>query len=217
MKEFNPKSKGGLVADVDCTASGKSLCEKMNISGYPTIKWGPPNNLQDYDGGRDYEELKQFADENLKAVCGPESLEQCSEEEAAAIRKVQKMSYGDLIKKITAEEKKIEQAELKFNNESDKLREAYEKLDKEKKATIDAVKKGGLGLMKSVIATLLPPGWTEHSSKKGKKYYYNKKSKKTQWKRPKYEPPVKSAAGAADPNADLAPGEENYDDTKEEL
>ena len=37
-----------LVADVDCTAGGKDLCDANGVRGYPTIKWGDPSDLQDY-------------------------------------------------------------------------------------------------------------------------------------------------------------------------
>ena len=57
-----------LVADVDCTADGKSLCETVGVRGYPSIKWGDPSDLQDYQGGRDFDALKNFADENLKPI-----------------------------------------------------------------------------------------------------------------------------------------------------
>jgi thiol-disulfide isomerase/thioredoxin len=55
-----------LVADVDCTAEGEPLCTEFGIQGFPTLKWGDPSDLQDYNGGRSYDDLKQFADENLK-------------------------------------------------------------------------------------------------------------------------------------------------------
>jgi len=56
-----------LVAEVDCTTTdGEPLCSEFGIQGYPTLKWGDPSDLQDYQGGRSYEELRQFADENLK-------------------------------------------------------------------------------------------------------------------------------------------------------
>ena len=51
---------------LDCTAEGEQLCKEFGIQGYPTLKWGDPSDLQDYNGGRSYEDLKQFADENLK-------------------------------------------------------------------------------------------------------------------------------------------------------
>ena len=55
-----------MVADVDCTAEGEPLCQEFGIQGFPTLKWGDPSDLQDYNGGRSYEDLKQFADMNLK-------------------------------------------------------------------------------------------------------------------------------------------------------
>ena len=47
-----------LVADVDCTAAGKPLCDANGVRGYPTIKWGDPDALQEYQGGRDYAALE---------------------------------------------------------------------------------------------------------------------------------------------------------------
>lgn len=44
----NPTS---LVADVDCTAAGQPLCNKHGVKGYPTIKYGDPAKLTDYQGG----------------------------------------------------------------------------------------------------------------------------------------------------------------------
>ena len=48
-------SETQLVGDVDCTAAGKPLCDSVGVRGYPTIKWGDPADLQDYNGGRDYD------------------------------------------------------------------------------------------------------------------------------------------------------------------
>lgn len=76
-------SPTSLVADVDCTAGGEKLCEKIGVKGYPTIKYGDPDDLKDYEGPRSYEDLKSFADGNLGPQCGPENLDLCS----AAIRK----------------------------------------------------------------------------------------------------------------------------------
>ena len=45
-------SPTSLVADVDCTAAGESICSKVGVQGYPTIKYGDPNDLKDYNGGR---------------------------------------------------------------------------------------------------------------------------------------------------------------------
>ena len=37
MEEW-AESEVGLVADVDCTAAGESLCQEHGVKGYPTIK-----------------------------------------------------------------------------------------------------------------------------------------------------------------------------------
>merc|ERR1719181_369300 len=49
MKEYEGHSSI-LVADVDCIGEGKDKCEEVGIEGFPTIKYGDPNNLEDYDG-----------------------------------------------------------------------------------------------------------------------------------------------------------------------
>ena len=145
-------SKTALVADVDCTAAGKPLCDSNGVQGFPTIKWGDPNALEDYQGGRDYDALKKFADENLKPVCGPSNLDLCDDEKKKEIEELMALSAEDLDGKITEGEGKIEAAEKLFKDELEKLQKNYEKLMKDKEATIAEVKASGLGLLKSVKA-----------------------------------------------------------------
>eukprot|EP00586_Coscinodiscus_wailesii_P002769 CAMPEP_0172477810 /NCGR_PEP_ID=MMETSP1066-20121228/1272_1 /TAXON_ID=671091 /ORGANISM="Coscinodiscus wailesii, Strain CCMP2513" /LENGTH=169 /DNA_ID=CAMNT_0013236721 /DNA_START=110 /DNA_END=619 /DNA_ORIENTATION=+ len=141
-----------LVADVDCTAAGKPLCESNGVKGYPTIKWGDPSDLQDYQGGRDYESLKTFAEENLKPVCSPANIELCDKDKKKEIETFMAMADADLDAKIASEEKKISDAESLFETELQKLQSAYQKLMDDKDKTIADVKAAGLGLMKSCKA-----------------------------------------------------------------
>jgi len=106
MEEFKD-SPNALIADSDCTAGGKSLCEKHSIGGYPTIKWGDPNDMQDYKGGRSYDDLKKFAEESLGPSCGPgDNIELCDAETKAKINKYVSMSAaGKLEDKIKNFEK----------------------------------------------------------------------------------------------------------------
>jgi len=143
-----------LVADVDCTAAGKPLCDANGVRGYPTIKWGDPADLQDYQGGRSYDDLKKFADENLKPVCSPKNIDLCDDAKKAEIKKFQDMPVADLDAAIAAEEKKMEDAEAEFKAEVQKLQDKYSALSEEKDAKVEAVKASGLGLMKSVKASL---------------------------------------------------------------
>merc|ERR1719451_133384 len=67
-----------LIADVDCTAGGKSKCDEVGVRGYPTIKYGDPSDLQDYKGGRDFAALKKFA-EGLGPTCSPANIDLCDD------------------------------------------------------------------------------------------------------------------------------------------
>lgn len=140
----------GLVADVDCTAEGKPLCDANGVKGFPTLKWGDPTALEDYQGGRSYDDLLKFATENLKPVCSPAKLELCDDDKKGLIEKYQAMAAADLDAAVAAEEKKLEEAETNFQNEVKKLQETYQNLMTAKDATIAEVKSSGLGLMKSV-------------------------------------------------------------------
>jgi hypothetical protein len=139
-----------LIADVDCTADGKALCETQGVRGYPTIKWGDPADLQDYQGGRTYDDLKKFADENLKPMCSPKNIDLCDDDKKADIKKFMDMAAADLEAAIAGEEKKLEDAEKDFKDEVQKLQDRYSALSTEKDEKIAAVKNSGLGLMKAV-------------------------------------------------------------------
>jgi len=151
MTEYS-SSKTALVADVDCTAAGKPLCDSNGVRGFPTIKYGDPSNLEDYKGGRDFDSLKKFADENLKPMCSPSNIDLCDATQKAEIEKIQAMSADDLSAAIKAKEQEQTDAEALFKSEVEKLQKKYEQLSKEKEDTLDSIKKSGLGLMKAVKA-----------------------------------------------------------------
>jgi len=153
MKDFKD-SKTALVADVDCTAAGKPLCDANGVQGFPTIKYGDPNALEKYEGGRDYDALKKFADENLKPLCSPSNMELCDDDSKAELEKLLATPLEELEKTIADGEKKIEDAESTFKTELQKLQDQYQELMKTKDDTIAEVKASGLGQMKSVLAYL---------------------------------------------------------------
>jgi len=151
MAEYKD-SKDVLIGDADCTAEGKSLCEEIGVQGYPTIKFGDPSALEDYQGGRDFDSLKKHAEEKLKPSCSPSNLQLCDEVKKAEITKLQAMSTGDLDTAITTKEKEIADAETNFKAEVEKLQTKYKSLQTEKEDAVKAVKDSGLGLMKAVKA-----------------------------------------------------------------
>jgi len=151
MKKY-ADHKTALIADVDCTADGKDLCETHGVQGFPTIKWGDPSALEDYEGGRDFGELETFAKENLKPMCSPTNLDLCDADKKALIEGFMKMSPGDLDNKIEEGETALKEAETNFDSEVQKLQEKYEELEKEKTAKQKEIKDSGLALMKAVKA-----------------------------------------------------------------
>jgi hypothetical protein len=151
MKQFEGHATA-LVADVDCTAEGKPVCEQNGVEGFPTIKWGDPSALEDYDGGRDFADLETFAKENLKPLCSPANIDLCDDDKKAQLKKMMAMSAGELESKITEKEAEQKEAEETFDAEVKQLQEKYEALEKEKSEKQKAIKESGLGLMKSVKA-----------------------------------------------------------------
>merc|ERR1711934_1290059 len=141
-----------LVGDVDCTAAGKPLCDSNGVRGFPSIKWGDASNLEDYQGGRDFDSLKKFADENLKPVCSPSNIDLCDADQKATIEKFQAMTEAELGEAISGKEKEQEDAEATFKSEVDKLQKKYEELQKDKESTLAKIKDSGLGYMKAVKA-----------------------------------------------------------------
>ena len=141
-----------LVADVDCTAEGKPLCDASGVKGFPTIKWGSYDNLVDYEGGRTYEDLKTFADENLKPSCSPSNMDLCDDEKKAEIEKLNAMSDDDLAAAITEKEGLLKDAETTFEEAVKELQAKYESLQADKKKAQEEVKDSGLGMLKAVKA-----------------------------------------------------------------
>lgn len=146
------ESNESLVAEVDCTAKGKPLCNSYDIKGFPSIKYGSPTSLEDYQGGRTYGDLAEFARENLKPMCSPSKLDLCNNEKRAEIEKLMDMPEVDLASAISDEEKNIKEAEDIFNTEVQKLQDAYKRLQEKKEAAEKSVAEAGLGLMKAVMA-----------------------------------------------------------------
>eukprot|EP00931_Biecheleriopsis_adriatica_P094871 TRINITY_DN6849_c1_g1_i1.p1 TRINITY_DN6849_c1_g1~~TRINITY_DN6849_c1_g1_i1.p1 ORF type:complete len:176 (+),score=73.42 TRINITY_DN6849_c1_g1_i1:194-721(+) len=159
MDEFKD-SKASLVADVDCTASGQSLCTKVGVSGYPTIKYGDPSDLKDYSGGRDFDSLQKFAQENLGPTCGIDNIDLCSDEDKALIEKFQAMSPEELdaaIKEVDDKAAKIEEksakAVAKLNGQVKDLEAKLQKeTDKAAAESAKVSKKLGLRIMRAVAS-----------------------------------------------------------------
>merc|ERR1719284_882236 len=150
MKEYEGSSTV-LIADVDCTAGGKGLCNEVGVRGYPTIKYGDPNDLQDYKGGRSFDDLKKHA-ETLGPSCGPANLDLCDEDKKKTISEYQALGAEKREEMIKAKEAEMEKLESDFKTFVDGLQKQYKEASEKKEKDTEAIKNSGLGLLKSVHA-----------------------------------------------------------------
>jgi hypothetical protein len=141
----------GFVAEVDCTAEGTLLCDEYGVQGFPSIKYGDPTNLEDYEGARSYEDLAAFAKKNLKLLCSASNIDLCDDETKKKIEELNKLSIEEIEKIIEAETEKVTTIETEFENAVNKLEETWNELDQASNDKIAAIKESSdLGLLKSI-------------------------------------------------------------------
>jgi hypothetical protein len=138
-----------VIADVDCTAGGKPLCDKYGVRGYPTIKYfNPPDEEgEDYKGGRDLPALKKFIETELGPGCSVDSKENCSAEQLAELDKYTSMDPTERETKLTELKDALKKAEDDHNELLKGLQEqfktsqdALEKLKEDSAPTIKMLK-----------------------------------------------------------------------------
>jgi len=142
-------SKTVIIADVDCTAGGKPLCDKFGVRGYPTIKYfNPPDEEgEDYKGGRDLPALKKFVESELGPGCSADTKENCSAEQLTELQKYIDMDAGERESKLTSMKEALTKAEEEHNALLKTLQEqfktsqdALEKLKEDSAPTIKMLK-----------------------------------------------------------------------------
>jgi len=142
-----------LVGDVDCTAGGESLCQSVGVQGYPTIKYGDPNNLEAYEGGRDLESLSTFAKDKLGPTCGPANLDLCDESKKKEVERYLAMPIDDLAAQVKEKDAEIAKIDKDMEEFVSGLQAEYEAETKKKEDEEKKIKDSGLGMMKRVMAS----------------------------------------------------------------
>jgi len=140
-----------LVAGVECTGSGKSMCDEAGVRGYPTLMYGDPHNMRSYDGGRTYDKLTEFAS-SLGPTCSAAREDVCSQAEKDQITQFRRMTVEQreaLIKEKTALIKSVED---EFKTFVESLNKEYSSASDKKTQDIKQVKNEGLSLLKAVHA-----------------------------------------------------------------
>jgi hypothetical protein len=123
---------------------------------FPTIKYftsASPDG-EDYDGGREIDDLKEFAAENLGPTCSLDNAELCGEEELAELKQWVAKPQAELQAIVDAASSAEAEAEAIFEAEVEKLQAKYESLEADKAAAIKAAKVPELSIAKSALGHL---------------------------------------------------------------
>lgn len=132
-----------LVADVDCINAGKEICDKNNVKGFPTIKYGSANSLEDYKGGRSATDLKDFASK-LGPPCDTDTLEHCNEKQLEQIKEHQGKSDEVLQGMITAYDNSVAVIENTFKTGVDGLQSQFKQLQHDKETALGGLEDVGI-------------------------------------------------------------------------
>ena len=142
MSEYEG-SESVLIADVDCINSGKELCTKHGVQGFPTIKHGSGNSLQDYKGGRALDDLRKFA-AGLNPPCNVHTLEHCSSEEREQVEEHIGKSSEVLRGLVQEYENSVADIESTFNKGVENLQATYKELQEDKTTALAELQDVGI-------------------------------------------------------------------------
>ena len=124
-EQFADESQNVLVGDVDCTGSGKTLCETHGVKGYPTLKTFWKQTDDDYGGKRDFESLVAYA-EQLGPVCSPTTLDVCPDERRRAIEEWMALDAATLQAMIDEHVSAVEASTRSLTELRERLQAEYE-------------------------------------------------------------------------------------------
>lgn len=152
-------SKTVIIGDVDCTVE-KDLCGQFGVRGYPTIKYFTGSTAAEgdkYEGGRDFDSLKAFADENLGPSCDAgANFEMCDADQKATIAEAKALGLEGIEAFIQEKVDAIAEAEQFLKDEVQKLQDRYQSLNSEKDDKIKDLSPK-LRMYRSVVAALKSP------------------------------------------------------------
>jgi len=123
-----------FIADVNC-GDQESLCEEEAVHGYPTIKYYIGGKSELYQGGRGYDDLKQFLHEKLIEKCNINNVSMtCSLKEQEYITKwTSATKHFEDVKKESERLRQMEGSSMKQELKrwlSDRIRILLQILDK---------------------------------------------------------------------------------------
>jgi len=142
-------SKTTVIGDVDCTVH-EELCSRFEVQGFPTVKYFKGEDAQDYEGGRSYDDLLKFTNEELTSpICTVDALDACSDEQKALIEKWSKASATERADFISKSEQEMKDLDAAHEKLVEGLQAQYEK-SMEDTAAKKKELRAPLGLIKGI-------------------------------------------------------------------
>jgi len=146
LGDAHADSKTVLIGDVDCTTEdNKPLCGQYGVQGYPTIKYftssSDPTGSK-YEGGRDFEAMSKWADENLGPQCSLNNRDLCGEEAIKEMDSFTAMSADERQALIDEKDGAIKGAETALDTLLKSLQKQFEDGKKAKEDAIAAATPG---------------------------------------------------------------------------
>jgi len=141
-----------VVAEADCTGTGKKLCEKHGVKGFPAVRFGDPSNLEEYKGGRDFGSLSEFAS-SLLPPCDVNSLENCSEEQIQDISDLGKLTEEELQARVSEYDQSVTEINAVFKDAVSELQKTYQKLTQAKDDSLSKLTKSlKINMVKNILS-----------------------------------------------------------------
>jgi protein disulfide-isomerase-like protein len=141
-----------VVAESDCTAKGKKLCETHGIKGFPSIRFGDPSNLEEYKNGRDFGSLSDFA-AGLLPPCNVNSLENCDEQQIEDISELGLLTEEELQVRVSEYDQSVTEINAVFKDAVSELQKAYQKLTQTKDDSLSKLTKSlKINMVKSILS-----------------------------------------------------------------
>jgi len=141
-----------VVAESDCTAKGKKLCETHGIKGFPSIRFGDPSNLEEYKNGRDFGSLSDFA-AGLLPPCNVNSLENCDEQQIEDISELGLLTEEELQVRVSEYDQSVTEINAVFKDAVSELQKTYQTLTKTKDDSLSKLTtKLKINMVKSILS-----------------------------------------------------------------
>lgn len=154
LAEAHASSTDKVIAEVDCTDdNAKALCQEHGVQGFPTLKYGDPAALTDYNGGRDFDSLNDFVSQELKLSCSPFNLDLCNDDEKKLIEDIMKMDDDKLNDEIDKVEQIMEEADKVLQEGIEGLQERFESMMSAHEENLDKMKaESNYDLKKTILS-----------------------------------------------------------------